>query len=68
MKVNIGALVITPKLCYLMTLSLPHVYIAVNGRIIVKHELENVRMNLAVTSFSPTLAFARRNRGKPQYV
>jgi hypothetical protein len=62
MKVNIGPLVITPKLCYLLTLSLLHMYVAPNGRIIVKHELESVRLKLAVTSFNPTLAFARRNR------
>jgi hypothetical protein len=67
-KVNVGPLVITPKLCYLVTLSLPHIYVALNGRMIAKHELESVRMELAVTSFRPTLAFAQRNRGKPQYV
>jgi hypothetical protein len=68
MKVNIAPLVITLKLCYLITFSLPHIYVALNGRMIVKHKFESMRMKLAVTNFSPTPAFARRNGVKPQFV
>jgi hypothetical protein len=51
-----------------MALSVLHRYVALNGKMIVRHELESVRMKPVLTSFNPTPAFARRNTVKPQYV